>query len=176
MDYRFNGRNPYKRNSFGSVAGIIVDITPARVNNRRADGCVIFMTVEDENGDTNVFVVDSSTYVVDQETMSVGRNCTFWYRMDDPVPLIYPPRYQAVVVAGNRNDRMVEVGFFNNQLINEEMTLQLNMDNKVDVRTVNNQYFQGSPANHNLVVIYETTTRSIPAQTTPKLIVVLCQV
>ena len=174
MDFRFDAGNPYRRNSFGSVEGIIVEIMPARVNNRRADGCVLFVTVEDDNGDTNVFVLGPATYVVDWEVLEEGMRCTFWYRKDAPIPLIYPPRYNAVAVAQKHNDRTVEVGFFNSQLINEEMTLQLNLNERVDVRTVNNQYFLGSPSNHNLVVTYETSTRSIPAQTTPRSIVVLC--
>ena len=83
------------------------------------------------------------------------------------MPLIYPPQYTAVVVAEDRNDRYVDVSYYNNSLTNEEQTLQLNLDGTVDVRTVNNQYFQASPADHNLVVIYSSSTRSIPAQTTP---------
>ena len=60
-------------------------------------------------------------------------------------------------------------------LVNEDNTLQLNLDGTVEVRTTNNQYFQGSPANHNLAVIYGNSTRSIPAQTTPMKVVVLCE-
>ena len=80
----------------------------------------------------------------------------------------------AVVVAEERSDRNVDVSYYSNSLVNEEQTLQLNLDGTVDVRTVNNQYFQASPANHNLVVIYSSSTRSIPAQTTPSTVVVLC--
>ena len=174
MDYRYNGRNPYRRSNFGSVEGTIVEIAPARMGNRRADGCIIYVTIEDGNGDTVVFIMSPDTYVVDYETLSVGMMCTFWYRMDAPMPLIYPPQYSAVVAAMTRNDRRVEVGYFNNNMINEDMTLQLNMDGMVDVRTTNNQYYQGNPANHNLVVTYETSTRSIPAQATPQRVVVLC--
>ena len=68
----------------------------------------------------------------------------------------------------------MDVGFYNMSLVNESQTLQLNMDASVDVRTTNNQYFQGSPANHNLVVVYSSSTRSIPAQTTPMKVYVLC--
>jgi hypothetical protein len=70
---------------------------------------------------------------------------------------------------------MVDVSFYNNMLLNEEQTLQLNLDGSVALRTTNNQYFQGNPANHNLVVIYTSSTRSIPAQTTPRQVVVLCE-
>lgn len=180
MDFNRNGNGyggpgQYRRNSFGSITGVIVEMTPTRYGNRRADGCMIFITVEDLDGNTVNFLLSPSTYVVDFETLSVGMRCTFWYRADAPMPLIYPPQYNAVVIAQERNERMVEVGYFNNALINEDMTLQLNLDGSVDVRTTNNQYFQGSPAGHNLVVIYETSTRSIPAQTTPQEIVVLCE-
>ena len=72
-------------------------------------------------------------------------------------------------------ERMVNVGYYNTALVNDDQTLQLNMDGTVAVRTTNNQYFQGNPAGHNLVVVYENSTRSIPAQTTPKLVVVLCE-
>lgn len=174
MEYNYNGMNPYRRNSFGYVSGTIVDMVPARMGNRRADGCMIFATVEDMDGNTVNFIITPSTFVVDWETLSVGMSCTFWYRTDAPAPLIFPPQYNAVVVAQEKNGRMVDVSYYNMSMVNESQTLQLNVDGNVDIRTTNNQYFQGSPANHNLVVIYDTSTRSIPAQTTPREIVVLC--
>lgn len=175
MDYNFNMMRPQRRNSFGMVRGTIIEMVPARMGNRRADGCMIFATVEDMDGNTVNFVITPSTYVVDFTTLSVGMMCSFWYRADAPAPLIYPPQYNAVVVAEEQNGRMVDVSYYNTSLVNEDQTLQLNMDGMVEVRTTNNQYFQGNPANHNLVVSYETSTRSIPAQTTPNKIVVLCE-
>ena len=70
---------------------------------------------------------------------------------------------------------MVNVGYYGASLVNEDQTLQLNLDGSVELRTTNNQYFQGNPANHNLVVTYENSTRSIPAQTTPSRVTVLCE-
>lgn len=174
MDFRFNGMKPYRRSSFASITGTIVELVPARIGSRRADGCMLFATVEDMDGNTVNFIITPSAYVVEFETLSVGMKCVFYYRTDAPAPLIYPPQYHAVVVAQEKNGRMVDVSYYNTSLVNEEQTLQLNIDGMVDLRTTNNQYFQGSPANHNLVVIYDTATRSIPAQTTPKEVVVLC--
>lgn len=174
MDFNFGGRMPFRRNRFSSVTGIIVELLPMRIGNRRANGCMLFATLEDKDGNTVNFIMTPSTYVVDFETLSVGMACTFWYETDAPAPLIYPPQYNAVVAAQEQNNRMIDVGFFNASLVNESQTLQLNMDGAVEVRTTNNQYFQGSPANHNLVVVYENSTRSIPAQTTPREVVVLC--
>ena len=173
MDFNF-GKPPLRRNRFESVTGTIVDIVPTRVGNRRADGCMSFVTLEDMDGNTANFLMTPTTFVVDFETLSVGMECTFWYAADAPVPLIYPPQYNAVVAAQVKNGRFVNVGFYNTSMVNEDQTLQLNMDASVDIRTTNNQYFQGSPANHNLVVVYSSSTRSIPAQTTPAKVYVLC--
>lgn len=175
MDFGVNnGRDAMRSNTFASVTGTIVEMVPARMGNRRANPCMIFVTVEDMDGNTVNFTISPNTYVADYETLSVGMMCTFWYRTDVPVPLIYPPQYNAVVVAHQINGRRIDVSFYNMSLVNEEQNLQLNVDNAVDIRTTNNQYFQGSPANRNLVVFYDDSTRSIPAQTTPNKIVVLC--
>lgn len=173
MDFTFGDRTAFGRSRFGFVTGTIVELVPTRVGNRRADGCMLF-TVEDMDGNIVNFMVTPSTYVVDFETLSEGMQCTFWYSMDVPMPLIYPPQYNAVVAAVLKNGQMVNVGYYDTSLVNEDQTLQLNLDKRVAVRTTNNQYFQGSPANHNLVVTYDNSTRSIPAQTTPLKIVVLC--
>lgn len=175
MDFGFNnGRDAVRSNTFASVTGTIVEMIPTRMGNRRANPCMIFATVEDMDGNMVSFSISPSTYVADYETLSVGMMCTFWYRTDAPVPLIYPPQYKAVVVARQINGRRIDVSFYNMSLVNEEQNLQLNVDNAVEIRTTNNQYFQGSPTNHNLVVFYDNSTRSIPAMTTPDKIVVLC--
>lgn len=174
MDIHFDDRTSFRRKRFGFVTGTIVDLVPTRIGSRRANGCMIFATVEDTDGNTVNFILTPSAYVVDFETLSVGMLCTFWYSMDAPMPLIYPPQYNAVAAAQEKKGRMVNVGYYNASLVNEDQTLQLNLDGSVDVRTTNNQYFQGNPANHNLVVLYSNSTRSIPAQTTPSKVVVLC--
>lgn len=38
----------------------------------------------------------------------------------------------------------------------------------------NGQVFTGNPANRDLIIVYGPTTRSIPAQTTPYKIIVMC--
>ena len=174
MDSFFDEKMNMGRKRYGSVSGTIVDMIPGRPGGRRPDGCLLFVMVEDVNGNIVNFLVTPATYVVDFVTLSVGMNCTFWYLADAPMPLIYPPQYNAAVAAEEQKSRMVSVGYFDSSLVNEDRTLQLNMDQSVEVRTINNQYFQGSPANHNLVVSYSTSTRSIPAQTTPMKVVVLC--
>ncbi len=173
MDF-FRNQNRMQRPTFYPVEGMIVSIEPFARGYGRSD-CQMFVTVEDDDGNTVRFVVSPSTYVADFVTLREGMRATFYYRTDAPVPLIYPPQYNAVVVVPDRrNGQFVTVGYFNGALINEEQTLQLNLNSRVQMLTTNNQRFLGSPANHDLVVFYETSTRSIPAQTTPDKIVVLC--
>lgn len=175
MDFNNNNGGMDERSPmFGQVRGTIVDIAPANFGNRRVNNCVLFISLENEDGNPVNVILSPNTFVVDFETLSVGMKCTFWYMADAPMLLIYPPQYNAVVAARDRNDRMVDVSHYGRELVNHERTLQLKLDGSVDIRTTNNQYFQGSPENHDLVVLYETSTRSIPAQTTPREIVVLC--
>ena len=88
---------------YGSITGTIVDMIPARMGNGRSNGCMVFADVEDMDGNLVNFVLTPAAYVVDFETLSVGMKCTFWYRADAPMPLIYPPRYNAVVAAQEKN-------------------------------------------------------------------------
>lgn len=174
MDF-YNMRNRMQTPTFLSVEGTIVEMEPVRAGNRRADGCQTFVSVEDENGSIVNFIVSPATYVADFIMLREGMSAAFYYRAAAPAPLIYPPQFGAVVaVPKQQNGQFVTVGHFNSALINEEQTLQLNMNSRVSVLTTNNQRFIGSPADRNLVVFYETSTRSIPAQTTPVKVVVLC--
>ena len=52
MDYRFSFQRPMRRSSFGSMKGTIVDLVPAGQGGRRADGCLLFATIEDTDGNT----------------------------------------------------------------------------------------------------------------------------
>lgn len=168
MDFNQN------ENNFASVSGMIVDVMAERAGDGRPQNCIMYFTVEDDNGNITNFMVTPNTFVLDLEPLSTGMRCTFWYRTDAPAVLIYPPRYTAVAAARDRNGRMVNVSFYNEQLVNQERSLQLRLDDSTELRTTNNQYFLGNPANHNLMVSYTTSTRSIPAQTTPQKVYVLC--
>lgn len=159
---------------YGSVTGTVVEMTPAANTGRGNKGCLMFVNVEDEDGNLTVFLVAPSTYVLDYVRIAIGMKATFWYDTSAPMPLIFPPQYNAVVVAEEVAGRSVDVGYYNNALVNDSQTLKLNMDASTEVITVNNQNFIGSPAGNNLVVVYDFSTRSIPAQTTPMKVVVLC--
>ncbi len=176
MDYRneFGNENGYQGAMYGSFTGTIVEIMQHGVNSLNSDGCSLLVTVEAEENNITNFVVNPNTYVVDYMTLEVGMKCTFWYSLNAPAILIYPPQYTAVVVAQLENDRQVEVAYFDDELVNDKKTLKLVLPDEQMIYTTNNQQFLGSPAGRDLVVEYHISTRSIPAQTVPLTVVVLC--
>ena len=172
MDYRFE---QMPMNQYLSITGRIKSIEPVGYGSQKAYGCMMLMGVEGEEETYVNFMVTPSTFVLNYETLRVGMKATFYYRADAPAPLIFPPQFGAVVVVPEQDGRFVYVGHFDEELISADASLQLNVDDSVEVVTINNQKFLGNPANKDLVVTYTNTTRSIPAQTTPEKIVVLCQ-
>ena len=120
-------------------------------------------------------MVTPATFVLDYVQLQVGMNAVFYYRADAPAPLIYPPQFSAVVIVPEQESRFVYVGNFDEEQISADGSLQLNMEDDVQVVTTNNQKFLGNITNKDLVVSYTNSTRSIPAQTTPENVVVLCQ-
>ncbi len=175
MDMQLGG-NRRREKSYRGVQGTIVSIEPTRIGNRRADRCLMFVGLENQDGDLVNFMVSPTTFVLDFVMLREGMEVTMYYRTDEPVPLIYPPQYRAAVVVPRMMGQMVDVDYYNKSLLNGDMTLQLNLNGSVDITTTNNQRFMGNPANNDLVVVYSSSTRSIPAQTTPSKIVVLCPI
>ena len=172
MDYRFV--RP-ERTQYLSVSGRIKSIEPVGYGSQQAYGCMMLMGVEGENDTYVNFMVTPATFVLDYVQLQVGMNAVFYYRADAPAPLIYPPQFSAVVIVPEQESRFVYVGNFDEEQISADGSLQLNMEDDVQVVTTNNQKFLGNITNKDLVVSYTNSTRSIPAQTTPENVVVLCQ-
>ena len=99
---------------------------------------------------------------------------TGFYDADAPVPLIFPPQYRAIVMTIDSPYQSVKVDFFNRQLESSDGSLKLNISPSTQILLENGQLFNRNPANRNLIVVYGATTRSIPAQTTPYQIIVMC--
>jgi hypothetical protein len=70
--------------------------------------------------------------------------------------------------------RQVTVDYFGRDLISSEGDLKLVIGPDTLVVLENAQAFSGSPAGRDLAVVYGPVTRSIPPQTTPYQVVVLC--
>lgn len=160
--------------NFGSFSGVVTAISDFSTGAGAPTGCYKLMSVQSTDGSIVNFVITPTTYFVDHVMVNPGDPVTGFYNANVPVPLIYPPQYQAVVMARATQNQNVKVDFFNSQLVSSDGTLKLNISPFTQIIQENGQAFTGSPANKNLIVLYGPVTMSIPAQTVPYRIIVLC--
>lgn len=161
--------------NFQSFRGTVTQINDFMIGrNGEGAGCYKMMTVEDSQGSIVNFVISPTTYFVYAEVVSVGDIITGYYDGNAPAPLIFPPQYPALIMVKEHSVENVKVDFFDSQLISRDGQLRLNLSPSTPVILRNWQPFSRNPANHNLIVIYGPSTRSIPAQTTPIEVIVWC--
>lgn len=136
--------------------------------------CMTRYTLESEDGQIVKFTSDASTYFANNEQVFKGDTITAYYDANAPAILIYPPQYQALIIIKRGTDYFTTFSYFNAQLISADGMLKLNMSPETEVVTQNNQPYTGPIQNHYLIVLYGASTRSIPAQTNPIKVIVLC--
>lgn len=150
------------------VTGIIENISPF------ADQCCNYMiSIRTLNGLVN-FVLSPGTFVTDNTIFRVGNRVTAFYDANLPVPLIYPPQYQAAFISRIHAEENCVVGYFDGDLLSIENSLKLNIDNSTQITTANGQPYTCDLGDNLLMVYFTFTTASIPAQTTPMRIIVFC--
>ena len=137
-------------------------------------GCYKLMSVEDGYGTLINFIVSKTTYFVDHVTVRLGDMVTGFYDANAAVPMIFPPQFRAIVMARDSSYQNVKVDYFNSQLVSSDNSLRLNISPYTQIVLENGQAFTKVPVNRNLIVVYGPTTKSIPAQTTPYKIIVIC--
>lgn len=143
-------------------------------------GCALRISLQSMDQGLIHLIVDGSTYVADNRPLNIGDQVTFFYSLYAPVPMIYPPQYQAVAAVHTPSGTYATLDVFtqsayNGQLTNSNDTLRLNVSGCTLTALPNGQPFGGALSGKLLLVIYGATTRSIPAQTTPEKILVFCQ-
>lgn len=151
------------------VYGVIQNIAPAQ-----DQCCTSMITLFTSNGIVR-FALGPQTYVIDNVRLFPGMSVVAFYNPNDPVPLIFPPQYQAAIIGHRRQNENVAAGYFDQNLTMENQALQLNIGSSTDIITSNGQSYPCSPAGQYLVVFYGATTRSLPPQATPRRIIVFCQ-
>ena len=164
------------RINFLSFSGYVTQIEDFLTSSNNEDaGCYKNFSVENEAGAMVNFIISPNTYFVDHAIIAIGDWITGYYDGDAPVPLIYPPRYQALVIVKENPYHQVKVDYFNQNLVSSDGQLMLNIAPVTSIRLTNGQDFSNNPANRNLIVSYGPSTKSIPAQTTPYEIIVFCR-
>ncbi|WP_449540406.1 hypothetical protein [Ferdinandcohnia sp. Marseille-Q9671] len=160
---------------YSSISGTVTMIQDYSVgSDEELNGCFKLMSLVSEDGTIVNFVISPTTYFLDHVMVSIGDRVTGFFDANAPVLLIYPPQYQALIIAKDHPYQNVKVDFFDNQLVSSDGQLQLNISMYTPILLQNNQPFNLPPTNRNLLVVYGPTTMSIPAQTTPYKIIVMC--
>lgn len=123
-------------------------------------------------------IINAATLdMLEPEDLRVGMEVTVVIPKNAPIGLSLPAYCAAqVAVIVNAEDRSVEVSYFNEELVNETNTLALNVEKNTRIfNTIGERrrFTEEDIKEHNAVVFYTGTTRSIPAQTTPDMVVIL---
>lgn len=158
--------NPEVLADYAEVRGTIKSIASAGI-----DGKQQLVEVQIDNENTAHLYVSEQTFV--DEKLETGAEVIAFYKANEPMILIYPPRYNAAAIALVKEDRQIMVDRFDSTLKNAAGNLVLNIGEDTKVLTTDGKVYEGSLKDQRLFVEYNFTTRSIPAQTTPIRVVVL---
>lgn len=153
--------------NYEPVTGTIMNLSGGN------DCCSQMMSVYTGNGIVN-FIISSQTRVIDSRQLRRGMQVTAFYDNSLPMPLIFPPQYQARLVTVLDGNEQVVLTRFDENLLAEDGSLQLNLARSTTIETINGQSVNCQLGNQTLLVYYTTTTRSIPPRTTPRKVIVLC--
>ena len=152
--------------------------TTGKISGIESFGTSMMYTVEDEENPFQ-FIVNESTIVLDKKGNPVelkeGSTVTVYVYANQPMILIYPPRYNpAVVIAGEKSEsNFVKVGPFDKDFVSEDNKLKLNISEDTLIINANGlEVPKEEVTKQNAIVFYGPSTFSIPAQTTPNKIVV----
>jgi len=110
------------------------------------------------------------------EEISIGDELVVYFIEPFISTMIFPPQREASVFVRPTRDaaQTIFFGRFNNELVSDDNSLKLNVSEDTTILRANGT--DGSDValgGRDLVVVYTISTRSIPAQTTPELIVIL---
>ena len=153
--------------TFESVEGIIQSIN-------RGDSCCTMMVSLVSNSNIVNVVVTGDTVIVDNVRLRPGMRIAVFYDANLPTPAVYPPQYRAELVVPLRRGQQVMLDYFNDQMESADGSLKLNIGPMTNVMTLNGQPYTCSPENMELLVFYTAATFSMPAQTTPQRVIVMC--
>ncbi|WP_277584840.1 stalk domain-containing protein [Psychrobacillus antarcticus] len=162
--------------NFMKFSGVITEITN--------DKNQIELTVVTEGDEpiTTIFPLDNNVLLFKgtnaepfkKESFKKGQKIEAFYDKNKPMILIYPARItpEIVVVQDKEKFNFVKVAKFDHNLISLDQELQLNISKETDIRNEKGEVItQEDLEGKELIIFYNTATKSIPAQTVPTKIV-----
>lgn len=134
-----------------------------------------FVSLESETGEPAHFVLTEKTFWIGPKDIQKGDVLTGYYDASRPMILIYPPQYSIDVLVTQPPEGFYKVDFFNKLLESQDHFLKLNLGEETEIVDAQGAVYQEELGCQPLVVFYTTSTKSIPAITTPQKVVILEQ-
>ncbi|SFI03419.1 Copper amine oxidase N-terminal domain-containing protein [Tindallia magadiensis] len=153
--------------AFQQIDGYVKEVT------ENTDTDSIFLRMEDQEGNPFDLHLLEETIVINDEIPKEGDSVLAYYDTRKPMITIYPPQYQAVALMVSSDHHHLFVGEFDEHLIDSTNYLRLMMQDDTKVVDHQHQVYEGSLEGRTLAVLYGAATKSIPAQTSPALVVLL---
>ena len=178
-------------------AGVIQDdsLKEEKISYMSFEGYV--KEIKSNNGYTSVIMTDGKSdevigqfnlkgdmLVVNQDTATIqaldkiekGQKIRGFYRKDMPMILIYPPviNPEFIMISSEDTKNFVKHSYFDESLTSIDNNLELNIsDSSVLIDKHGKSVDIEKLKNKDLVVVYDVSTKSIPAQTNPKQVIML---
>jgi hypothetical protein len=105
-----------------------------------------------------------------------GQFVEVYYNSNKPAPMIYPPTITPdMIFVGDESDlQQVKLDTFDQNLVSEDNELKLHISSDTVIINSRGETLEEADISGNtLFVFYTITSRSIPAQTTPHMIIVI---
>ncbi|MCL2407549.1 MAG: copper amine oxidase N-terminal domain-containing protein [Defluviitaleaceae bacterium] len=142
------------------------------------------ITIINENGGRAIFITTPDAFLADGVNLTVGASLTGWFDTNAPTNRAYPPTYDAIAFTlYAEGPPFVKFDRFDENLLSFDGQLKLNVSEDTPIILQDGTEFQlfgqtveEALANRKLLVFYSITTRSIPPQTPPDLIVVFFEI
>ncbi len=159
---------------FASIDGIVTSLATQPADQAAYSPCALTLTVRDYYGNQKTVILEPTTYVLNQAPIRQGDMIIAFYDTQAPMPLINPPRYRAVAVVKPAYAQSAYLDTFDQNQLSSDGLLKLELSNLTETRTQNGQIYEGSLTDRLLLVLFGSTTRSIPAKTMAESITVFC--
>lgn len=163
---------------FGAYTGTVTEISKSEAQAFPEGGGPVgwqnwvWLSAESAETGAATIVVTDSTYILDGKGIAVGDVITAYYPANEPMPAIEPPQYTAEIIVVGDYEEFVKVDLFDENLVSADNKLKLNMDESTVITGRNGLLYDGPLEGRKLIVVYDISTRSIPALTTPIRIIV----
>lgn len=159
----------------GKVTSATVDgdMYSIQIGNEKDSYSIVFQAKKD------VFVIDQQkpTEALSLKDVKVGMTITAIMDKNAPTTLSLPPITNgARGFILNSDKGFTDLSVYNDELVNESNTLKLNISETTPIINVNGakmRYSADDLKGSECLVLYTVSTRSIPAQTTPQLVMIM---